>query len=435
MIIISLIIIAAFVVSARYSLIKSFLTFAAVSISMNAAMAVRYTPPSISVQLILCVFYAICFFIKRKRFKMTESCFFSKAFIYVSLSYLISSFIAISNGGLSGLTSAILKILTIYFFIYLFWLCCRTKENIIYFTKVLIIIFSIAFVYGLYEYFSHSNPFLTAIMSNMPEEYAKDKIYLSDLESLRDGRARCQSVFYITILYGIFSLLFLFYILAIKSYKIINLNKFEIICLVAFSLFACYASNSKTPLVALPIYIIPYILKNRFLIFMDIIVISIFFIDSNILLSILGNVINLDAFNVNNDDMTEGSNLAMRIVQLQLSFDLWSQSPIWGNGLRSAAQFSETAKYAMILGTESVWFRLMIEQGVLGLLSYIYMIYAFLKASYRSHNKVILITYTLAFFLICSITDINYTLFFMCFIALYRMDILNNKHFIQGCNS
>ena len=51
------------------------------------------------------------------------------------------------------------------------------------------------------------------IKDMIPEEYADDKLYVSDLENLRDGRFRAQSLFFITILYGISSLLFMFFIL------------------------------------------------------------------------------------------------------------------------------------------------------------------------------------------------------------------------------
>lgn len=86
----------------------------------------------------------------------------------------------------------------------------------------------------------------------IPEEYADDKLYVSDLENLRDGRFRAQSLFFITILYGISSL-FMFFILNIRKYKhLFKIKKTGIYFLVIFSLFACYASNSKTPLVALP---------------------------------------------------------------------------------------------------------------------------------------------------------------------------------------
>lgn len=168
-------------------------------------------------------------------------------------SITISALITWVNGSFSGITSAINNILGIYLFVYIFWNICDGYKDIKYFVLCLIVVFILVYIYGVFEYITRSNPFLDLIKDMIPEEYADDKLYVSDLENLRDGRFRAQSLFFITILYGISSLLFMFFILNIRKYKhLFKIKKTGIYFLVIFSLFACYASNSKTPLVALP---------------------------------------------------------------------------------------------------------------------------------------------------------------------------------------
>ena len=190
--------------------------------------------------------------------------------------------------------------------------------------------------------------------------------------------------------------------------------------LVAFSLFGCYACNSKTALVALPIFIIPLLLKNKLLLILDVIICFLLLLIPDVVLNIIENFIDLRAFNAK-DDTVEGSSLYLRLIQLNASIELWLQSPIFGNGLRSATMFAD--KGYDVFGAESVWFRLMIEQGMFGLISYVSLIGVFMKASLKAHRlRMQLLFFTIGFFVICSITDINYTMFFMCFIVLYKLD-------------
>lgn len=266
-------------------------------------------------------------------------------------------------------------------------------------------------------------------MSFVPEEYAQDKLYLSDLTELRDGRTRLQSLFSISILYGIMSVLFgMFLIYAIKYCKIIKLKNRYFYFLIFMSLFACYLCNSKTAMVALPVFIIPLLLKNKLLLAFDIIAVLIVSLTPETLIEFLGNFIDLSAFDANNDQVS-GSSLYLRLLQLDESLKLWAQAPILGNGLRSAGYFVE--KGYQIFGTESVWFRLMIEQGLLGIVSYLFMIISFIRESKKNKRiSLPLLFFTLGFFLICSITDINYSMYFMCFIVLDRWHSIRQQKLI-----
>ena len=421
MTIIYFLIVLFFIVFSFKNFKKSFLTYSAVSVVFNAAMALKYSPPAISCEFVLALFYLIMFFFKRTHFRIEENCFFKQAFVWCSISLIISSLITyFTFGGISGFTSSFQKIIIQYVFIFLFFVICKTKNDILYFCNRLISLFVIIFIYGLFEYVTKTNPILDIINSNMPMEFAQDKLYLSDLEHLRDGRSRCQSLFSISILYGIMSVLFGFFLIHLRSLRIIRISSIKFYLLIFLSLFGCYACNSKTALVALPVFIIPLLLKNKFLLFIDILICIVILLLPDIFLTLLGNIIDLRAFDAN-DSSVEGSSLYLRLVQLETSIDLWLRAPLFGNGLKSAAMFAD--KGYGIFGAESVWFRLMIEQGILGLISYVLLIISFIKASLKTlYMKKALLFYTLGFFLICSITDINYTMYFMCFIILYKLD-------------
>ena len=193
--------------------------------------------------------------------------------------------------------------------------------------------------------------------------------------------------------------------------------------LIVFSLFACYTSNSKTPIVALPIFIIPYILKNRTVTLVFVAVSLVLITNLDYFFVLLNEVVNLQAFDVKNDDMSGGSNIYMRLMQLEASIEYWMKAPIFGNGLRSSAIFSD--KDPRLLGCESVWFITMIEKGFLGLITYIVLIIDCFKASLRYDGKYYILMYSVAFFVICSITDTNYTMYFMCICIMMKLCIYN----------
>lgn len=428
MIVLYFAIIILFVVWGLKDFKKSFITYAAVSFLFNAGMAIRYAPPSISVNLVLNLFFTVLYFFgEKKKTKSFTSFPLKNSFLLMAFSVGISALTTWVNGSFSGVTFAIGNILGIYLFIYIFWNVCDGYKDIKYFILCLIVVFIVVYGYGVFEYVTRSNPILDTMKNMIPAEYADSKLYVSDLEDLRDGRFRAQSLFYITILYGICSLLFMFFILYLRKYKyLFQFKKISILLLVMFSLFACYASNSKTPLVALPIFVMPLVIKNRFLFSLLVILAFVFLYDPTMLLSPLANIINLEAFDVNNTDTSDGSNAYMRLMQLEASIEYWMKAPVLGNGLRSSALFSE--KDIRLLGCESVWFRTMIEFGALGIIAYIKLIIDCLRTSVKYDKTYYIFFYSLAFYLICSITDINYTLYFMCFCIMLKLCMLKNNH-------
>lgn len=400
---------------------KSFLTYAAVSLLINAGMAIRYAPPSIGVSLVLHLYFVLLYYYKEKtRYKTSLKFPLKKAFVWMSVSISISALVTWVNGSISGITSAINSIFGIYLFIYVFWNVCNDSKDIKYFITCLVVIFAISFAYGIFEYSTHSNPILDSIKAVIPAEYSEGKLAMSDALNLRDGRFRAQSLFHISILYGINSVLFLFFILFVnKNKQYLNFGKIGILLIVCLSLFACYTSNSKTPLVAIPIFVLPYVLKNKIVFALFLVLSFVMLANPNLILSLLGDIINLEAFDTKNDDMSGGSNIYMRMLQLEASFEYWMKAPVFGNGLRAGAIFSE--RDSRLFGCESVWFRTMIERGTLGLVAYIILIINCLKVSLKYERKYILFMYSLAFYVMCSITDINYTMYFMCFCVMLKI--------------
>lgn len=284
----------------------------------------------------------------------------------------------------------------------------------------------IVFIYGIFEFLFQSNPIMDAISKSIPEEYAQGKIFLSDLDDTsRGGRARCQSLFSISILYGIASMLFCFFYFFITKYNnIFNIRKYFSFLVIVFVLFAQYACNSKTAIVALPVFILPWLIKNKVALFVDIIGIIIFLFFSNEIIDILSIFVDINAFNAD-DNQVSGSSLYLRLLQFEAGFEHWFNSFLFGNGIRSGEILSE--KDYRLFGCESIWIRTMVEQGLLGIIAYIYLIITCLKRSLKCVNKWQIFFFVAGFFTICSITDIDYNLFFLLYITMLRIDNIESQ--------
>jgi hypothetical protein len=88
-----------------------------------------------------------------------------------------------------------------------------------------------------------------------------------------------------------------------------------------------------------------------------------------------------------------GSNSDMREMQFNLALYFMGVSPILGNGLAYTFEYVQAFFPDEILGAESVWFPLMIDQGLLGVVSYL--IYLLFPLLYALKKKMYVVVYWL----------------------------------------
>ena len=70
-----------------------------------------------------------------------------------------------------------------------------------------------------------------------------------------------------------------------------------------------------------------------------------------------------------------GSNAKDRIVQFNAAFNLFIESPIWGNGVGSLNELVLIGNNSDIAGAESSWMKLLTERGIIGAIAYVYLYY------------------------------------------------------------
>ena len=194
-----------------------------------------------------------------------------------------------------------------------------------------------------------------------------------------------------------------------------NYRRQKSVIIIILLVIGVLLSNSRTPLLALMIYLLPVLtdkeIVNKYRSF------YIFGIPLAILFISIPIYHMLDSmFNENTIYDTGGSNMTMRLEQLEASIDVVGNSFIWGLGY--SFDFEDIKE---LRGAESVWFNLLMYQGIVGCLCYLFLIVqAFYNTRHYSCYKYIFFM-TLGYFVQQSATynaGLNEFLFYFCLILL-----------------
>ena len=328
--------------------------------------------------------------------------------------------------------------------IYIFFRCVSTYDDIRLYIKTCIFVSLIIIINGLIENFTSINPVGDFIYYTSPhtDDMFGRSFYVPGMEKLRYGLKRCYSVFNLHITFGItctilFFILFIYYRIKrpIFKQKTKAKNYLIIICLCLLPI-GVILSNSKTPMLGFMILLLAFYrlsqlfnFKLMFPLIIGCVLIVIYVPDY------INNFLSLF-----DDDLAEeggGSTVALREDQLSYIVKLFEQSPIWGNGMNAAAYYSENVyEYAGILGAESKWFKLLAEQGILGILAYLYMYIC----CYRFGDKIIprrvLLFFLFSILVMETVTGgVNNLLWLPVFIVLKQLYQLRNNYVKELSNT
>ena len=126
---------------------------------------------------------------------------------------------------------------------------------------------------------------------------------------------------------------------------------------------------------------------------------------------------------INSNDAQMGSSTDMRDMQTEIAFYYFLQSPIWGNGVSFLFDYVALID-ENILGGESVWYSLLVERGLIGVIAYL-SIYILLY--HYSTEKYIMFSFLLIQLTMQSLTSTP-GLDFDFFIILGLLITLSNKY-------
>jgi len=292
------------------------------------------------------------------------------------------------------------------------------KKMVIVFLKHIFIFLSLLVLYGLFEELIRDNPLIKFMTTN--DAFSKAIGYTMEV---RFGLKRLQSFLPLCGALGCcctMNFLLVGYWQSYKNEPILPINKYAPYLLIG--LFLCTLFTGTRSVIAgffvmLLFFVNKHTLKSKkiqffipFLFFA--IIMSLGFIDSI-----------LDSFS--NTDSVNGSNSDMRQMQFDLALFFMGQSPLVGNGLAYTFEYVQAFFPDEILGAESVWFPLMIDQGILGVVSY--SVFLFVPFFYGIKNKNLAVVFCVLSFAIektlSSLPGINISYFMVYVILLIKIQL------------
>jgi hypothetical protein len=377
--------------------------------------------PLLTLEVFMSIFFALLYVIKRKRYSRvitTSPLPFNKAFIWVLLSYVVSSFISIA-GIQNTFTSLLSVVFCDFISAYLCWMLISSKEDILKVVNILLGASLIICTYAFIEKFLGYNPVMDYEI-DLAGSRATDWQYLED-----ERGTRVQSFFLHPIGGSInFGLIFCLCLYGYVYYKAYfsKLQQKTMLLVGIMAFIASLLSNSRTPLVFLAVGILPLInLKNK----QSVRILAFAVISIIVLMPYLDFVENL-IVSVLNPEKTEirGSSLEMRQDQFEAAYILMSKSPIWGLGQKATLYFPDRILVGRLLGLESIWIWIMVERGILGIITYCIFIFTLCRLGWHSRGKCLFFL-PLAFIAASTVSStpgMHLYLFYLVYILIYKID-------------
>ncbi len=297
---------------------------------------------------------------------------FSIAFLalVVPASVSVLTNLATPNAGLLILVTLVLEVVlpvTIYCH-YLSQIRTARFDELI---RVYAISACVLAVYGTICYFIKYNPYIEIIKASTHTGRVVAQTYEETVRGLR-----AQGTISHPITYGAVLVSMMYTYLVYKMRKArFSLGDYRGVSAVTLIiLFAILFSNSRTPLImyAIPMVVfsiligglksIKYVLGSAFLF-------AVGFFAVPVIRDKVLSVVNI--FNPSVGVDQNGSSISMRQEQFSVSLKYMSQSPIWGGGLEYSRNIVMSKTEPGLYDTESIIFKLMIDQGILGFASYL----------------------------------------------------------------
>ncbi len=258
------------------------------------------------------------------------------------------------------------------------------KEVRTLFRRILLFFAVFAF-YGLVTFFIKSNPYHTFISQSFGSiDYA-----MKTMENVAGVRSRVSSFSWHPIYYGllmVYNILIMFFLKTTFNIRRFGLNYFWIFLLIAFANLLLV--NSRTPILALLMsgflfYMLSTSLFQKMKILFTSVIVAFFCI---LLVPQVSKIIeeSLNLLSGANTNLQEASSsIEMREVQLAASLIVFSEKPLTGHGF---AYISEGLGYSGdkesrtsssdFYGFESYSYKLLIEQGMFGIIGNIFLFFS-----------------------------------------------------------
>lgn len=312
---------------------------------------------------VVCIFQILMFYIKGYWKDKENSypqwlawlCFFT------SCCYLYSTYRGVMK---SYVPTVLVNICCYFWYPYIIWKLLRTRGDVIYILKSLLVFFLIVGAYALVELVMGQN-YYSVFVNNMG--WAAGILGGEEADE-RFGLLRCNSLLPYSSAFGMTTGTIFMLLLYLKINGVAILSKKKEIFLLVVMPFCVLLSGTRSQIVYTAICVFPFLFYGRFFKsniskIILIIVFLAFIIGNEYIFMIIDSIVHSDKANM-------GSSSDMRQNQLDICMRYFVFSPIWGFGKNYIWDYVKAQNYGL-LGAESVWFQLMVDYGIMGMITYL----------------------------------------------------------------
>jgi len=329
--------------------------------------------PAVSLYKFYCLALMGSYFIRVMCHKKTKSYKkpFSRAFIALVIPSIISVItnITSNNAGILTLTAFFIEVV-MPTTIFCHYLCQLHLQKLHHLLKVYIIFYCVLAIYGTLCYLIGHNPYVDFIQSTNHTDRIMAQTYEETLRGIR-----AQGTISHPITYGALLVITMLTYLTVKLNKInfSIVDYIKITTITAIIVIGVLFTNSRSPLILFVVAVVIFAMLQGFVkAFKSTLGITLIFVvafsASGVVRDKTYSVINI--FNPEIGDDMKGSDLAMRGEQLAVATRYFFVSPIWGLGLDATRNIISSGTEPDLYNSESIIFKLLIDQGTLGILSY-----------------------------------------------------------------
>lgn len=298
--------------------------------------------------------------------------------------------------------------------------CIKNKTDLVEFLSIFIVFFLIVGIYTLVEELTGRN-FYSELISSM----GIGEGYFGGVGvKMRYGLKRCNSILAFSSTLGLTASFAFFVFLYMRINRIFINRKVENLLLVLLPI-CVLLTGTRSSYVVFVIAIFPFLLWGRayqskifrFLITLAVVAVIVFAEYWGVIIDSI----------LDSNEASTGSSLDMREAQLDIALYFWQQSPIWGFGKNYITQYV-IPNFPAMLGAESIWFRMLVDYGGVGCVTYLLMCIGTMIWVYKYDKRFIFIPLAfLAGKTISIVVGIEISYLLITSITLYKIKTLMLK--------
>ena len=379
----------------------------------NAQVAVRYSPPAMSLVVAVDLYLLFFYYVFHKKIRKVlnhEKFFLMTPMILLLVSYVMSSLFGVIQTT-KGITSTIKYFASGFGIVFLAIRVLNSPKDIRLFLRTSAIVFGVAVLLAVSENVLKDNLWLDFIYFNSPQDdsTAGRMFYVPPMLGggleMRYGMVRARAFFGIHIAFGFACAMYLWlFLLTLR-------NKWEFLpnritkAMVIMLLGGVLMANAKTGYVGLCVFCLGLFSLSDFFNFKTIIgVVIVFIVICVYVPDYLNNI-----FSLFDSDLAEeggGSTVAGREMQFRVALNMFNMNPLFGNGPGSIGILKNIGNNGAILGAESSWMQILPERGILGIFAYIYLYISIFKSQRYIIPVKVLLYFLLSIFVMETATGV-----------------------------